>query len=85
MAVIPCQILAPLIVREEIQNARSTSDPISHLKKVIIDLGVAAEADLKEIDKQAKKTVDDAQSSEPNLDEFHPWPRAHCCTSLLLK
>ncbi|CAO0798141.1 unnamed protein product [Mucor circinelloides] len=61
--------------REEIQNVRSTSDPISHLKKVIVDLGVATEADLKEIDKQAKKAVDDAQkeaeqSPEPNLDEF---------------
>lgn len=46
---------------EEIQNIRSTSDPIFHLKNVIVDFGVATEADLKKIDKQAKKTVDDAQ------------------------
>jgi pyruvate dehydrogenase E1 component alpha subunit len=60
---------------EAIQNTKSTSDPISHLKNVIVDLGVAIEANLKEIDKQVKKTVYDAQrkaeqSPEPILNEF---------------
>lgn len=41
--------------RGEIQNIRSTSGPISHHKNVIVDLGVATEASLKEIDKQAKR------------------------------
>jgi pyruvate dehydrogenase E1 component alpha subunit len=61
--------------REEVQNVRATSDPISLLKKIIIDNNVATEAELKEMDKQTKKEVDTAQkeaeaSTEPNLDEF---------------
>ncbi|OAD04335.1 hypothetical protein MUCCIDRAFT_79453 [Mucor lusitanicus CBS 277.49] len=60
----------------EIQNVSPTSDPsLSHPKRVIVDPGVAAEADLMEIDKETVKTVDDAQkeveqSPEPSLDEF---------------
>ncbi|KAI7894255.1 dehydrogenase E1 component-domain-containing protein [Mucor mucedo] len=61
--------------REEVQNVRATSDPITLLKKRIVDHGVATEAELKEMDKQTKKEVDAAQkeaeaSPEPKLDEF---------------
>lgn len=61
--------------REEIQNIRSTSDPIAHLRKIILEQGVATEAELKDIDKKAKKDVDQVQkeaeaSPEPNIEEF---------------
>lgn len=61
--------------REEVQKVRSTSDPITLLKKTIIENNVATEAELKEMDKATKKEVDQAQkeaeaSPEPSLDEF---------------
>ncbi|ORX56304.1 hypothetical protein DM01DRAFT_1285383 [Hesseltinella vesiculosa] len=62
--------------REEIQHMRSTSDPITGLKQIILDNGVATEADLKAIDKDARKEVDEAvkiaeASPEPPLSEFY--------------
>ncbi|KAI7850709.1 dehydrogenase E1 component-domain-containing protein [Circinella umbellata] len=61
--------------REEIQHMRSTSDPITGMKTLLIDHGVATEADLKAIDKEARKVVDQAAkeaeaSPEPDIKEF---------------
>jgi pyruvate dehydrogenase E1 component alpha subunit len=62
--------------REEIQHMRSTSDPITGLKHILIENGVASEADLKAIDKEARKIVDEAlkiaeAAPEPSLKEFY--------------
>ncbi|KAI7899660.1 dehydrogenase E1 component-domain-containing protein [Cokeromyces recurvatus] len=61
--------------REEIQHMRSTSDPIMGMKHVLIEHGLATEADLKNIDKEARKLVDDAlkkaeAAPEPSTSEF---------------
>lgn len=62
--------------REEIQHMRSTSDPITGMKHILIENGVATEADLKAIDKEARKVVDEAlkkaeAAPEPSLSSFH--------------
>lgn len=62
--------------REEIQHMRSTSDPITGLKATLIEHGVATEAELKAIDKEARKIVDQAAkeaeaSPEPDMKEFY--------------
>lgn len=54
---------------------RSTSDPITGMKHILIENGVATEADLKAIDKEARKVVDEAlkeaeASPEPDMKEF---------------
>ncbi|KAJ1720323.1 alpha subunit of pyruvate dehydrogenase [Coemansia erecta] len=46
--------------REEIQHMRSTSDPITGYKHRLVDSGVASEDELKSIDKEAKKLIDEA-------------------------
>ncbi|ORX36118.1 pyruvate dehydrogenase e1 component alpha subunit mitochondrial precursor [Kockovaella imperatae] len=61
--------------REEIQEVRSSRDPIAGLKRYIMDWGVESEAKLKAIDKAAKEEVDKAveeakQSPYPDLKEF---------------
>ncbi|KAI5868149.1 dehydrogenase E1 component-domain-containing protein [Durotheca rogersii] len=45
--------------REEIQRMRSTNDPIAGLKHKILDWGVCTEDELKSIDKDARKHVND--------------------------
>ncbi|KAJ2976258.1 hypothetical protein NUW58_g8132 [Xylaria curta] len=45
--------------REEIQRMRSTNDPIAGLKQKILDWGVCNEDELKSIDKDARKHVND--------------------------
>lgn len=45
--------------REEIQRMRSTNDPIAGLKQKILDWGVCSEDELKSIDKDARKHVND--------------------------
>ena len=44
--------------REEIQNMRSTKDCIQGLKQHIIDWGILSEAELKDLDKDARSRVD---------------------------
>ncbi|TFY77599.1 hypothetical protein EWM64_g6413 [Hericium alpestre] len=44
--------------REEVQRMRSTQDPIRGLQRNLEEWGVATEAELKAIDKEAKATVD---------------------------
>jgi pyruvate dehydrogenase E1 component alpha subunit len=62
--------------REEIQHMRSTSDPITGLKHILIENNVATEADLKTIDKDARKYVDECvkkaeAAPEPSAKEFY--------------
>ncbi|KAH9884546.1 dehydrogenase E1 component-domain-containing protein [Xylariomycetidae sp. FL2044] len=45
--------------REEIQRMRSTNDPIAGLKQKILDWGVCTEDELKGIDKEARKHVNE--------------------------
>lgn len=45
--------------REEIQRMRSTNDPIAGLKQHILEWGVAAEDELKGIDKNARSYVNE--------------------------
>ncbi|KAI1769069.1 dehydrogenase E1 component-domain-containing protein [Hypoxylon sp. FL1150] len=45
--------------REEIQRMRSTNDPIAGLKQKILDWEVCTEDELKSIDKEARKHVND--------------------------
>ncbi|KAL1918983.1 uncharacterized protein VTP21DRAFT_2364 [Calcarisporiella thermophila] len=61
--------------RREIEHMRSTSDPITGLKQRIFELGLATEADLKAIDKEARRVVDEAaevakKSPEPDVSEL---------------
>ena len=61
--------------REEIQEVRSSRDPIAGLKRYILDWGVDEEANLKAIDKAAKEEVENAvaeakDSPYPDLKEF---------------
>jgi len=45
--------------REEIQRMRSTNDPIAGLKQKLLDWEIVTEDELKNIDKEARKHVDD--------------------------
>ena len=45
--------------REEIQNMRSSNDAIQGLKSKLLEWGIVSENELKEIDKTARKKVDD--------------------------
>ncbi|KAI8884335.1 hypothetical protein K501DRAFT_217873 [Backusella circina FSU 941] len=61
--------------REEIQHMRSTSDPITGLKHTLIEHDIATEADLKSIDKEARRYVDECvkkaeAAPEPSAKEF---------------
>ncbi|GMK57693.1 hypothetical protein CspeluHIS016_0405270 [Cutaneotrichosporon spelunceum] len=61
--------------RDEVQQVRSSHDPIAGLKKYILDWGVATEDELKAIDKRAKDTINEAveeakKSPMPGLHEF---------------
>ena len=56
--------------RDEIQQMRSSSDPIQGLKKHIIEWNVMQEADLKKVDKEAKEEVD----SELEIAKNSPVP-----------
>lgn len=61
--------------RDEVNEVRSKSDPIEHVKALIIAAGFADEAKLKDIDKQIKAVVNDAadfakDSPEPDPSEL---------------
>ncbi|BGP52423.1 alpha subunit of pyruvate dehydrogenase [Rhodotorula kratochvilovae] len=58
--------------REEIQHMRSSNDPITGLKNLLLEWGVVEEAQLKKIDKDARAVVEQAvaeakASPEPSL------------------
>jgi pyruvate dehydrogenase E1 component alpha subunit len=61
--------------REEVQSVRDKSDPIEHVKKILIDAG-AKEEDLKAIDTEIRKIVSEAadfaeSSPEPDMAELY--------------
>ena len=58
--------------REEIQRMRSTNDPIAGLKQKLLDWEIVTEDELKTIDKEARKFVDD----EVAVAEKMPAPEA---------
>jgi pyruvate dehydrogenase E1 component alpha subunit len=58
--------------REEIQQMRSTNDPIAGLKAKILDWGVCEEQELKDLDKSARARVD----KEVKEAEESPVPTA---------
>ncbi|OJD14026.1 pyruvate dehydrogenase (acetyl-transferring) E1 component, alpha subunit [Emergomyces pasteurianus Ep9510] len=58
--------------REEIQRMRSTNDPIAGLKQKLLDWGVTSEEELKAIDKDARKYVDDEVAEAEQM----PFPDA---------
>ena len=61
--------------REEVQAVRDKSDPIEHVKKILVDAG-AKEEDLKAIDTEIRKIVAEAadfaeSSPEPDMAELY--------------
>ncbi|PGH04157.1 pyruvate dehydrogenase (acetyl-transferring) E1 component, alpha subunit [Blastomyces parvus] len=61
--------------REEIQRMRSTNDPIAGLKQKLLDWGVTSEEELKAIDKDARKYVDDEVAEAEKMPEPDATPR----------
>ncbi|WP_120632849.1 pyruvate dehydrogenase (acetyl-transferring) E1 component subunit alpha [Ruegeria sp. EL01] len=61
--------------REEVQKVREQSDPIEHVRELLLSGKHASEDDLKAIDKEIKEIVNKAaefskESPEPSLDEL---------------
>ena len=61
--------------REEVQKVREQSDPIEHVRDLLLTGKYATEDDLKAIDKEIKEVVNQAaefakESPEPSLDEL---------------
>ncbi|MGV6803722.1 MAG: pyruvate dehydrogenase (acetyl-transferring) E1 component subunit alpha [Ruegeria sp.] len=61
--------------REEVQKVREQSDPIEHVRELLLTGKHATEDDLKAIDKEIKEIVNQAaefakESPEPSLDEL---------------
>ncbi len=61
--------------KEEVEEVKKTSDPIEHLKQILLDRNLGAE-ELKEIDKkvkdEVKRAVEFAENSpEPSTDELY--------------
>ncbi|KAF2862362.1 pyruvate dehydrogenase E1, alpha subunit [Piedraia hortae CBS 480.64] len=60
--------------REEIQRMRSTNDAIAGLKHKLVDWGVTSEDELKAIDKDARKHVDDEVAAALEMAPPEPKP-----------
>ncbi|KAJ2725661.1 alpha subunit of pyruvate dehydrogenase [Coemansia sp. Benny D115] len=58
--------------REEIQHMRSTSDPITGYKHRLLEAGVTTEEELKAIDKEAKRLIDEALAKAKAVPEPNP-------------
>ena len=56
--------------REDIANVRAKRDPIERLRKILLETGLASEAELKEIEKAIKNEVEEAKV----FAESSPWP-----------
>ncbi|CAM6085332.1 unnamed protein product [Calypogeia fissa] len=61
--------------RDEISGVRQERDPIERIRKLLIAQEIATVAELKNIEKEAKKTVDDAlakakESPQPDTEEL---------------
>ncbi|RYP16280.1 hypothetical protein DL767_010204 [Monosporascus sp. MG133] len=61
--------------REEIQRMRSTNDPIAGLKQKILDWGVCTEEELKTIDKEARKHVNEEVAAAETMAPPEPKPQ----------
>ncbi|KAI9782361.1 MAG: alpha subunit of pyruvate dehydrogenase [Geoglossum umbratile] len=61
--------------REEIQRMRSTNDPIAGLKQKLLDWEVVTEEELKNIDKDARKYVDDEVAEAEKAAPPDPTPQ----------
>ncbi|KAH0544906.1 alpha subunit of pyruvate dehydrogenase [Glutinoglossum americanum] len=61
--------------REEIQRMRSTNDPIAGLKQKLLDWEVVTEEELKAIDKDARKYVDDEVAEAEKMPPPEPTPQ----------
>ena len=62
--------------REEVQDIRSTRDPINHVREMVIDQGLASEARIKQVDQEVKGIVNDAAEfakNSPEPDEAELW------------
>jgi pyruvate dehydrogenase E1 component alpha subunit len=62
--------------RDEVQRMRSTQDPIRGLQKYIEDWGLATEDELKAMDKEAKRVVEEAveeAKASPDPKEADLW------------
>jgi pyruvate dehydrogenase E1 component alpha subunit len=71
--------------REEIQNMRSSNDAIQGLKSKLLEWGVVSENELKDIDKQARKMVDDeVAQAEKSPERNHPFPTPPLCFPCLV-
>ncbi|BDA45344.1 Pyruvate dehydrogenase E1 component subunit alpha-1, mitochondrial [Coccomyxa sp. Obi] len=46
--------------RDEITQIRTQRDPVEHIRKLLLDRGLAEASDLKKVEKSVKKEVDDA-------------------------
>ena len=62
--------------REEVQNVRDRKDPIDQFGKKLIDRGLAAEADLKAVDKEIRLICNEAaefaiEAPEPDASELY--------------
>ncbi len=62
--------------REEVREVREHHDPIDQLKKLLIEEGLASDAQLREIDKEIRATVNEAarfaqDSPEPDPEELY--------------
>jgi pyruvate dehydrogenase E1 component alpha subunit len=61
--------------REEIQNMRSSNDAIQGLKSQLLEWGIVKESQLKEIDKAARKKVDDEVAQAEKSPEPDGTPK----------
>ena len=61
--------------REEVEKMKSEKDAIEHVRDLLINAGLAADDDLKAIDKEIKEIVNESAefakaSPEPDLSEL---------------
>jgi pyruvate dehydrogenase E1 component alpha subunit len=61
--------------KDEVSRIKETADPIEHVRKLLLDGGMASEDDLKGVDRAIRKVVNDAaefaqQSPEPDPAEL---------------
>jgi pyruvate dehydrogenase E1 component alpha subunit len=66
---------AKYLTREEVEKMRSEKDAIEHVRDLLINAGLAADEDLKAIDKEIKDIVNESAeyakaSPEPDLSEL---------------
>jgi pyruvate dehydrogenase E1 component alpha subunit len=58
--------------REEVDHVRETSDPIEHVRKLMLDAKFVTEDELKEIDKEIRAVVNHAAEFAQTSPEPEP-------------